>query len=202
MINYPQLCYNKNVKSVYEGDNSMEELKLNLMETYPDETWAVLYEDIISGQGSIDSNSAIAQYINLLNENNISYVSHFSDNMTGGKHPKYTNKFRIFVKIEDLQYTQDYLVEKGLLLDKTIEEIEEFKDVDMNEEFTYQSLSSFNKTLHIIFSISGFVFLWGFTILLIYLSTQVSGGKVGAIIITILFCLFSIIYTKRIFSRK
>lgn len=180
----------------------MEELELNLMETYPDVTWAVLYEDIISGPKSIDMDSSIAQYINLLNEKNISYVSYFSDNMTGVKHPKYTNKFKIFVKTEDLECAQDYLVEKGLLLDKTVEEIEEFKDVDMEEEFTYQSLSPFNKTLHIIFSIAGLVFLWGATILLIYLSTQVSSGKVGAIIITILFGLFSVIYTKRAFSPK
>lgn len=177
----------------------MKELELNLMEVYPDETWTMLYGDTISGPESIDPTSKIAQCINLLNEINISYVSYFSDNMSGEKHPKYTNSFTLFVKTDDFEYIQKHLMESGVLFDKTIEEIEEFKDVDINEELTYQSLSPFNKALDTIFSVCGLLFLWGMTIIFIYLSTQVSNGKVGSIIVTTILVLVSLIYTKKTF---
>ena len=182
----------------------MKELELNLVETYPDNTWVVLYECKIFGPESIDSDSGVAKYIEVLMENNITYISYFSEKTSGAKHPKYTNKFRVFIKAEDLEYTQNCLASKELLPNKRIDEIQELKDVELEEELTYKDLPFITRMVYIIPTILGVLFLWGFTIAFVYISTQMTmeNGKIAVIGIATFFGIISLLCTKRLLTSK
>ncbi len=179
----------------------MGRTELNLMDTYPDKTWVELYGNTISDMGSLDTDSEISRYITALKEKNIPYVSYFSEIKSGGKYLGYTNKLEIFVKKQDLEKVQYYLVEKGLLCDKSIEEIEELESENANDDLTAQSLPSFNRGLQILFSVFSIVFWWAATIVLAYFSTMVSEGKTALIIVTVAFGLMALVYTVRAFTR-
>jgi hypothetical protein len=183
----------------------MKELELNLVETYPDNTWIVLYECKISGPESIDSESGVAKYIEVLIENNINYISYFSEKMSGTKHPKYTNKFRVFIKAEDLEYTQNCLAQKELLPNKSVEEIQELKDMDLDEELTYKDLPLIIRLIvYIIPMIFRVLFLWGATFACAYFSTQmkIEEGKIVVIVIAIFLGILSLLCTKRLFTDE
>lgn len=180
----------------------MKQLELNLVETYPDNTWVVLYECKIFGPESIDSESGVAKYIEVLMENNITYVSYFSEKTSGTKHPKYTNKFRVFIKAEDLEYTQNCLAKKELLPNKRIDEIEELKDVELDEELTYKDLPLITRMIYIISTILGLLSLWGITLMFVYISTQMTmeDGKIAIIIIATFLVIVSLLCTKRLLT--
>lgn len=164
-----------------------DKIHLNLVTTKPDESWKAITSSRVNSKEIVELEQ-INNYINLLKKYNISYVSYFEEYVSGtAKFPKYHNSLIVFVKTDNSDYVQNLLVENNLVFDKEINEIEEFKDVDIDEPIENELIKKTNKFIFLIYILVAIIYIF-----LIYLAFELKSlaDKAGVITIISLFTLF------------
>ena len=76
----------------------MAKLELNLVNEIPDGEWEVLAECNMVNEMNLDSESEFGNFIKLLNQFEIPFLSKYSEEIIGMKYPKYKNKISVFIE--------------------------------------------------------------------------------------------------------